>query len=69
MEGDEMADTNTIADPVQQIADTRLDELRQKRMQHIHQAEIYGAVIRQREQQERRDARLKERGLAIVSEE
>ena len=68
MEGDKMADTNTTADPIERITDMSLDELQQRRMQHIERGEIYGAVIRRREQQERRTQRLRERGLAIATE-
>jgi hypothetical protein len=60
----DLTDTGSL---IQRLAAIDLTELRQMHSGIIAAEEITRAVIRRREAQERRDARLKERGLSICT--
>jgi hypothetical protein len=68
VEEDIMIDVTDTATLIQRLAGIDLTELRQLHNCIQDAEEITRALIRQREAQERRNQRLRERGLAIVSE-
>jgi hypothetical protein len=63
-----MIDVTDTATLIQRLAGIDLAELRQLHNRIQDAEEITRALIRQREQQERRNQRLRERGLAIVTD-
>jgi hypothetical protein len=60
--------TNDLMDPIEQIESKTLDELRRDQMHDVRRVELRRAIIRQKEAQERREARLREHGLIVVSD-
>jgi hypothetical protein len=63
-----MFDQTNTTSLIRQLTDTPLEELRELHGRLVDAEPIVRAVLRQREAQERRNQRLRERGLAIVSE-
>ena len=57
-----------VTNLIRQLADVDLAEMRALHGRIVDAEQIVRAVIRQREGQERRDARLRERGLCGVAE-
>jgi hypothetical protein len=60
--------TTNAATLIHQLTAVSLNDLRQLHSRLVDAEPIVRAVLRQREAQERRNARLRERGLAIMSE-
>jgi hypothetical protein len=66
MEGEEMFDVTDTGNLIQRLAAIDLKELRELHDRIVDTEQITRAVIRQREAQQRRDARLRERGLCVA---
>jgi hypothetical protein len=64
-----MFDLTSTTNLICQLTDTPLQELRELHGRLVDAEPIVRAVLRQREQQERRNQRLRQRGLAIVCDD